>query len=151
MHCTNCGQEIVPNAMVCPHCGFAVGTERKFCASCGQAIKPNQAICLSCGCALPPIANQPIAGPNADPTKTIHPSGKSSTLAAILSCLVVGVGQMYLGQVIKGVVMLLAALVIGPLTAGAAAPIIWIVAMIDAYMVGKKLEAGKSVGEWEFF
>lgn len=58
---------------------------------------------------------------------------------------------MYLGQVLKGVVILLATIVIGALTAGVGSIVIWIIAMIDASKIGKKLEAGQSVGEWEFF
>ena len=161
MFCTNCGQEIPNNAAVCSHCGVAIGQEKKFCANCGQAINANQAICLKCGCALPqtqmPNNMQQMQMPNNMNNaqnagqKTIQPSGKSATTATILTCLITGLGQMYLGQTIKGVVMLLAAFVIGGFTMGFAAPIIWIVAMIDAYKIGKKLEAGQSVGEWEFF
>lgn len=83
--------------------------------------------------------------------KTIQPSGKSASTAVLLTCLITGLGQMYLGQVLKGVVILLAAIVIGVATAGVGAPVIWIVAMVDASKIGKKLEAGQSVGEWEFF
>ena len=79
----------------------------------------------------------------------VAPSGKSAGLATLLSCILPGVGQIYLGQVIKGIVILAADIVLGctviiPL-------VIWIVAMIDANKIGKKLEAGQSVQQWEFF
>ena len=146
MHCTNCGQEIANNAAICTHCGVAVGQEKKFCANCGQAVNANQAICLSCGCALTQMNNVQNAG-----QKKIHASGKSVSTAVILTCLIVGLGQIYLGQVLKGVAILLASIVIGTLTFGAGSIAIWIIAMIDAYKIGKKLEAGQSVDEWEFF
>ncbi len=150
MHCTNCGQEIANNAAVCTHCGVAVGQEKKFCAKCGQAVNADQAICLGCGCALTQMGNGMNNFQNAG-QKKIQPSGKSASTAMILSCLIVGLGQMYLGQVIKGVAMLLGAMVIGAITAGVAAIPIWIIAMVDANKIGKKLEAGQSVGEWEWF
>lgn len=150
MHCTNCGQEIANNAAVCTHCGVAVGQEKKFCAKCGQAVNADQAICLGCGCALTQMGNGMNNFQNAG-QKTIHASGKSASTAVLLTCLITGLGQMYLGQVLKGVVILLATIVIGALTAGVGSIVIWIIAMIDASKIGKKLEAGQSVGEWEFF
>lgn len=152
MHCTNCGQEIAPNAAICTHCGVAVGTEKKFCANCGQAVNANQAICLGCGCPLAQtqMGNRMNNAQNGG-QKTIQPSGKSASTAVLLTCLITGLGQMYLGQVLKGVVILLAAIVIGVATAGVGGLVIWIVAMADASKIGKKLEAGQSVGEWEFF
>ncbi|MBP5674431.1 MAG: zinc-ribbon domain-containing protein [Lentisphaeria bacterium] len=161
MFCTNCGQEIPNNAAVCSHCGVAIGMEKKFCANCGQAVNANQAICLKCGCALPqmqtpnnmPQMQTPNNMNNAQNAgqKMIQPSGKSATTATILSCLITGLGQIYLGQTIKGVVMLLGGIVISLITAGIAGLPIWIITMVDAYKIGKKLEAGQSVGEWEFF
>ena len=87
--------------------------------------------------------------------KMISPSGKSASTAVILSCLVVGLGQIYLGQTLKGIVLLLIAFMIGilisPLLLFIPSIIIYIGVMIDAYKIGEKLEAGQSVGEWEFF
>ena len=79
----------------------------------------------------------------------VAPSGKSAGIATLLSCILPGVGQIYLGQVVKGIVMLAAYLVLG---ATVILPLaIWIAAMIDANKIGKKLEAGQSVQQWEFF
>lgn len=83
----------------------------------------------------------------------VTPSGspKSATTATILSCVIVGLGQMYLGQVLKGLVLLVSAVVLGVFTAGILAIPIWIIGMIDGNKIGKKLEAGQPVGQWEFF
>ena len=43
---------------------------------------------------------------------------KSPLAASLLSLLVVGLGQMYLGQVAKGILMLIIALILGALTSG---------------------------------
>ena len=139
MHCTNCGQEIASNAAVCTHCGVAVGAEKKFCAQCGQAVNANQAFCTGCGNTLQQTGFRiNVAG-----QKMIQSNGISAVLAVILSCLIPGIGQIYLGQTLKGVLILVGTFVTGPVG--------WVIAMIDAYLIGKKLESGKSVGEWEFF
>ncbi|HTN77746.1 MAG TPA: hypothetical protein VL096_20955 [Pirellulaceae bacterium] len=69
----------------------------------------------------------------------------------LLSLILVGLPQMIMGQSIKGVVLLIGAIVLGVLTLGLAAPVIWVVAAVDAYMIANKLKSGQSVGEWEFF
>jgi hypothetical protein len=58
---------------------------------------------------------------------------------------------MYLGQVIKGVVILVAGIVLSTVTSGIAGLPVWIVAMIDANNIAKKLASGRPVGQWEFF
>ena len=76
----------------------------------------------------------------------VAPSGKSAGIATLLSCFFPGAGQIYLGQVLMGIVMLAVSYLVLPLWI-----IVWIVAMIDANKIGKKLEAGQSVQQWEFF
>ncbi|MBP5638354.1 MAG: hypothetical protein J6X55_02675 [Victivallales bacterium] len=58
---------------------------------------------------------------------------------------------MYLGQVGKGCVILLVSMILGVCTGGASGLVTWIIGMVDANRIGKKLEAGQSVGPWEFF
>ena len=128
-----------------------VGTEKNFCASCGKRVNANQAVCINCGCALTNKARKISFG-----GKTISSGEKSAKKATILSCLCVGVGQMYLGQVTKGIVILVSAIILNLVTMGITGIAIggipiWIIAMIDANKIGKKIEAGQSVGEWEFF
>ena len=142
MFCTNCGQAIANNAAICIHCGVAVGTEKRFCGNCGQAVNENQAICLKCGVPLQQTSSS-SSGFQVNNQKMIRPSGQSATTAMILSCLWVGLGQIYLGQTLKGLAIMASALMLGPIS--------WVVGMVDAYKIGKKLETGQSVGGWEFF
>jgi TM2 domain-containing membrane protein YozV len=72
-------------------------------------------------------------------------------LAGLLSFLLCGLGQMILGQVLKGVVMLVVAMMLGAVTGCIACLVTWPVSAIDAYLIAQKLKQGKSVGEWEFF
>ena len=71
--------------------------------------------------------------------------------AALLNLLLCGCGQMYLGQVGKGVVILALCILIGLLTMGIGGFVILFIAIIDAGCIGRKLEHGQSVGEWEWF
>ena len=82
----------------------------------------------------------------------IQPSDppKDPIIAAILSLLVLGgVGQLYLGQQKKGLILIAVWVVglcigIGPIIAG-------VVGAIDAYQIATKLKNGQPVGEMEWF
>lgn len=63
-------------------------------------------------------------------------ASKSPGIALLLSLLICGVGQMYNGQVAKGVLMLLGCIVLWFVLLGW---IIWIWSMIDAYQTAKKM------------
>ena len=92
-----------------------------------------------------------MAQPSSPPPKMIQPSSppKSPVLALVLSLLLLGgAGQIYLGQVTKGIVLIVATLLLSCIGIGI---IVWIVGIIDAYMIGQKLERGEPVEEWEFF
>ncbi|MCD7824174.1 MAG: hypothetical protein LUG86_09225 [Oscillospiraceae bacterium] len=85
--------------------------------------------------------------------KTVYPDQRktSPAVAAILSFLVVGLGQMLNGQLIKGLLMLLGAFVIGAITGGIGAVIIWIISAVDGYMSCNKLKQGTPIGRFSFF
>jgi len=55
--------------------------------------------------------------------------------AAFLSLLVPGLGQFYAGRLWRGVLIFLLTALVGLLTMGLALPLMWIVAVVDAYMV----------------
>ena len=67
---------------------------------------------------------------------------RSPLLAAILSLIVAGLGQLYNGQVTKGVILMIIQLINGALTAVLIGwillPIVGLWAMIDAYMTAKR-------------
>ena len=76
---------------------------------------------------------------------------KSPLAASLLSLLVVGLGQMYLGQVAKGILMLIIALILGALTSGISFFIVGPISMVDAYCIGKKIKKHIPVRKLEFF
>ncbi len=75
---------------------------------------------------------------------------KSPGLAAVLSFFWAGLGQIYNGEISKGIILLvcyavscvLMAVVIGFVTT----PILWIYGMVDAYKTAEKFNAGLRVG-----
>lgn len=74
---------------------------------------------------------------------------KDPIIAALLSLFLLGgVGQIYLGQQKKGIILIVACIVLYCVALG------WIVQLAgayDAYVLGNKLKGGKSVGDMEFF
>ena len=78
--------------------------------------------------------------------KLIYPNNPNPVSSALVSFFLPGVGQMMLGQSTKGIVML----AVGLFT-GCFGGLLNIAAAIDAYQIGKKLEQGRPVEEWEMF
>ena len=124
-----------------------------FCSACGARQTSGARFCSSCGLSL---INQPVttvdqSGPVDSSGLVLNPNPLPPWGAVLCSLVIAGFGQMLLGQVAKGVVLLLIGIVVGALTAGVGAIIIWIVAAVDAYQIAKKLNAGMLVRKWEWF
>ena len=72
--------------------------------------------------------------------------------------MITGLGQMMFGQVAKGATLLAVSVVVGLLLIAAIGDgavlltmAFGVAVLVDAYMVGGRLEAGQPVGRWEFF
>jgi hypothetical protein len=77
---------------------------------------------------------------------------KSPGLAALLSFLLVGMGQIYLGQVEKGLCMLGVVLLV--IMSAALSPlgvVILFLNVLDAFLVGRRVRQGQQVRRWQFF
>jgi hypothetical protein len=71
---------------------------------------------------------------------------------ALLSLLcIAGLGQIVLGQTIKGVMILIGTLLVALATFGVGLVVIYPLSALDAYLIAGKLKNGSSVGEWECF
>ena len=84
-------------------------------------------------------------------TETIQPSDppKNPIIAAVLSLILFGgVGQMYLGQMKKGIILIVATIVLACVGIGFLIPIL---GAIDAYMMADKLQKGVSIGDMQWF
>lgn len=149
--CTNCGAELEEKATFCPKCGIKIESlssnsepiegeilnsetiETKFCNNCGAKIDINAEICPKCGVRVAKSSS----------------SEKSAGLALVLSFLFSGLGQIYNGQISKGIVMLVVYLICAFTTfliiPGLILLVLWIYGMIDAYNTAKKINDGEIV------
>jgi TM2 domain-containing membrane protein YozV len=82
MYCSNCGNEILEQAMVCPKCGVKQRMEKKYCYNCGGEINAAQSVCVKCGVSVSTSG------------------GKSKVTAGVLGILLGGIGvhKFYLGS-----------------------------------------------------
>ena len=84
-------------------------------------------------------------------TMQIQPSNppKNAIIAAVLSLLLLGgVGQMYIGQMKKGIILIVATVVLSCIGIGVVIPIL---GAVDAYMLADKLQKGEAIGDMQWF
>jgi len=119
-------------------------SETKYCMDCGAQINGKAEICPECGVRQ--------ASPGTYHNTNSYRNGyqeKNPVLAAILSFLIVGVGQVYNGQVVKGIVLFVAAIISAMLwfigIGIILSIIIWLFAIYDAYTTAIKINEGEFV------
>lgn len=113
-----------------------------FCTRCGAASVDAASFCRKCGTQL---SQSSLTPPSTHPQIVIINPAKSPGVAAVLSFFWCGLGQIYNGQIGKGILMmifyliscLLIFLFIGLLTT----PILWIWGMVDAYSTANRQNA----------
>jgi TM2 domain-containing membrane protein YozV len=107
----------------CSNCQTENQKGSKFCINCGESLKI--AAPIDDGIRQSPSSNKRYA------------QGKNPTLAAILSFLIIGLGQVYNGDFLKGIVMFIIAVVLFVPTAGLSSFPMLFWSVIDAYQVAK--------------
>lgn len=116
-----------------------VGTE--YCSNCGSQIDERAEICPECG-----VRQGPTITYKGNRAHQGVYQEKNPLLAAVLSFLVIGLGQVYNGEVGKGLILFVAAiisailwlLIIGILFS----ILIWAYAVYDAYTTAQKINEG---------
>lgn len=118
-----------------------------FCSNCGTKINPSAESSYE-------QQNQNSGNNNQQSTQSyttyeqpnIVRNEKNAGLAAVLSFLIIGLGQIYNGEIAKGLILLIVsylcialAFLIVPLIVGI---ILWIYAIYDAYDTAKKINEG---------
>lgn len=149
-HCRHCGKGLAPRAVVCVGCGMRPHEGDRFCPCCAAPTQARQVVCLRCGAGLPGSAAA-MTGTSADRIAPSDPPKDPLLMGVLSGCCIAGLGQIVLGQAIKGIVVLLISLVFGVITSGVSLVITWPAIGVDAYLIAKKLKEGKTVGPWEFF
>ena len=110
-----------------------------FCSKCGAEVPASSRFCQRCG------AEQPAA---AAPVVLVARGPKSPILALILSCFISGLGQLYNGEIGKGVGFLIAyfvawacfwALIWLPVIHWIPSAVVWVWGMVDAYQSAERI------------
>lgn len=154
----------------CPRCQTAAALDAATCSKCGHVFRTkfgppaNQTTVFVPQPMAPPPAHPPgptqqYPGPTPGPQyHQQHPGliykapTHSPLMAAMLSFFLCSfMGQIYNGQAIKGIVAMVVGVLFIAFTGGLGAFVYWPVMLIDAYLIGVKLQRGQGVREWEFF
>lgn len=112
----------------------------KYCINCGEEIDARAEICPKCGVRVAP---PPSAVQQPQPVITER---KNEGIAAVLSFIFTGLGQIYNGQIGKGIMFIIAGaicvllmiILIGFLLYF----VLWVYNIYDAYNTAKKINAG---------
>lgn len=120
----------------------------KYCYECGKKLEEGSEFCSNCGTKISYDNENKFNNRN---TRTYEPevvvkNEKNPGLAAVLSFLIIGLGQIYNGEIAKGLILLIVSylcwalffLIILPIIA----LIIWIYAIFDAYNTAKDINSG---------
>ncbi len=112
--------------------------ETKFCPYCGVQLEKRYEVCPNCGKPQPDIENS---------VRRRAIQRKNPMLAAILSLIITGTGQIYVGKVMRGIAYLVGVLFISVLLDGIISfdemmllgVAISIVSALDAYRLAKEV------------
>lgn len=121
--------------------GSSYEKRTKFCVNCGAEIDARAEICPKCG-----VRVAPPPPPPSMPPQNVNVERKSEGIAAIASFLFTGLGQIYNGQIGKGIMFIIIgvilALTIFILIGIILYPIFWVYNIYDAYNTAEKINAG---------
>lgn len=106
--------------MMCQNCHTENQKDSKFCIKCGSSLTAS-------------VLDDGIRRSSSSVKR--YAQGKNPTLAAFLSFLIVGVGQIYNGDVLKGILLFIACVLLSFTVIGAFG--IWGYGIYDAYQVAK--------------
>ena len=102
----------------------------------------------------PPPPPTPPAGIPGGSGELVYPTTppKDPILVLVLNLLLAGgVGYIIIGQKTKGIVAIVAYVILLFVTCGAGSGVVAIVAAIDGYLQAQQLQQGKPVGQWTWF
>jgi TM2 domain-containing membrane protein YozV len=139
VYCPSCGRPYEGSPAFCPNCGkllqlTTTAPSQAFCPHCGKPVDPAAEICPSCGVRIKQAPQPQIT------------EQKNPGIAAVLSFLFTGLGQVYNGQIGKGIAFVVLGIVflitIIVLIGLILYPLFWIYNIYDANTTAKKINAG---------
>ncbi len=160
VECAHCLQQftVVESATTPSPPPSTTTTSKKKCPLCAEQIDVTAIKCKHCGSMLIPVpSTDAYSQGERRQQDRVYPSTppKDPLLMAMLSgCCISGLGQIVLGQTIKGVMILIGMILFGVsfgILFFPVAAVFWVLAAVDAYLIANKLKRGSSVGAWECF
>ncbi len=136
-NCRYCGIKLIASSQnFCPGCGMRLAEPTNlpstFCRNCGAELKySNAEICPSCGIR--------IQGPVTPKSKLF--GERNPGTAALYSLFIPGLGQIYNGEIGKGIVVLIGTL-IGVIFSLIPGIIVWIFGIYEAHKTASKINTG---------
>lgn len=110
----------------------------QFCQGCGKPTAQSTAMVSGTGVASAPAPQQQVVVVNQ----------KNPGIAAVLSFFWSGLGQIYNGEIGKGILLLIlfvvSAMLIWVVIGFITTPILWVYGMIDAYKTAEKINAAQN-------
>ena len=144
IHCPTCNERLDKMESNCHHCGTDLPAGVLYALSTALGETTSSSVQMTTPGRVPPHLTQNPQHVTAAPPPDMPPGGNGSLrpwLAAALS-LLCGLGQLYNGQIIKGIVCIAigtAAILYSHLTvAKIILPLVWLYAIIDAYIVARR-------------
>ena len=145
IHCPNCHERLTEMHHHCTHCGMALPPGVLYALAAALGVTPPPSPGFTVGVIPPHMAPTPswaaLSTAEERHTSPAHHSALRPWLAATLS-LICGLGQLYNGQIVKGVVLLICGIIAAaawPFLLGKMlALILWLYAISDAYLVARR-------------
>lgn len=133
---------MTPQMVKCNSCQSQNPADARFCENCGAPLPVPTPTFIPPAPGYPPNASQPGLIQTSNPPK-------DPTLALVMSLIFLGGGgQIYLGQTLKGIAIIVVNLVLTFLIVGFP---LWLLGVMDAFLLAKRLQERHPIGEWEFF
>ncbi len=135
-----------------PECRNVVSNLAASCVHCGNPLIPRpdsspESVGLPAATDLAFGTNSAAAGLIGD--RIFNPAAMSPALVGLLS-LIGGLGQILIGQIAKGVFVLVFCVVLAWVTGGLSLIVTWPIAGVDAYRCTRKLRASQTIGKWQW-
>ena len=145
IHCPNCHERLTEMHHHCTHCGMALPPGVLYALAAALGVTPPLTPGLNVGAIPPHVSATPLLSAlSTAEERHISPAQHSALrpwLAATLS-LICGLGQLYNGQIVKGVVLLIcgiAAVAAWQFLLGKMLVLfLWLYAISDAYLVARR-------------